>query len=181
MHDINKTLRPWLESWGAWRRIKLNIDYPIESVSCNPDLHIATPIPEPSFRMPVYNDRLTPEENAARVLNHEKMLREYYHIKRSETKPQRTSRPPDYDPHWRMNLIDRAIEELPPPVRDVIKLRYEHEYKVKEIPEKIGRSIDAVHKRFAKGHRLLRYLPHMLSDPDRYSKLRKNCNNQAAG
>jgi len=169
MRDTNKRLRPWLESWGAWRRLRLNIDYPIEAISCNPDLHTALPITEPSFRMPKYDDRLTPEANAKRIIKWERALREYYHVKRTETKPKRTSRSPDYDPHWRMNAIDREVTALPDKLQEVIRLRYEREYLVKEIPAIIKRSAIAVHKRFEQAHNALQHVPYIVQNEDTYS------------
>ncbi len=168
MRDTLKQLRPWLESWGAWRRQQLAISYPSDAVSCNPDLHIALPIPEPAFRMPsyTYDRQLSPYQNAVinvrRLRAMEKVLREYHHIKRTETKPKRTGLVPNYNPHWRMNLIDRNIAELPDKQREVITLRYEQELKTDEISYMIDRSLDAVKKRLSYAHQRLQPIPRLM-------------------
>lgn len=187
MRDENKQLKPWLESWGAWRRLRLNISYPADAASCNPDLHIAKPIIEPLFKMPsfVYNKHLSPFENAIynleRMRAMERVLREYHHIKRTETKPKRIGSVPDYNPHWRMNYIDRQIQTLPDRLREVIILRYEREYKVKEMPAIIGIKLDAVHKRLANAHQRLKLIPRLMVSRDRpiknYSPNYKNYSN----
>ena len=191
MRDETKQLRPWLESWGAWRRLQLNISYPIDSVSCNPDLHIAKPIIEPLFKMPSisYNPRLSVLENAniyrKRLYEHERLLREYHHIKRAETKAQRRGIVPDYNPQWRMNLIDRRIQELSEREREVILLRYEKELKVQEIPELINRTLDTVKKRLQNAHNHLLSIPRLMvshGTPIRerwnYTLKPRKCNNE---
>lgn len=168
IRDETKNLRPWLESWGAWRRLTLVIGYPTDSVSCNPDLHIAKPVIEPLFKMPAYifNPKLSTLENAninlARMRYAEKMLREYHHIKRTETKPKRRGSVPNYNPHWRMNLIDRHVQALKPRLREVITLRYEQEFKVNELPRLIGRTLDTVNRRMANAHQALRDIPRLM-------------------
>lgn len=175
MRDEYKKLRPWLESWGAWRRMTSNIDYPMDSVSCNPDLHTAlTPI-EPSFKMPIYNEKLTPEHNSERLLAHEKKLREFYHVKRSYGKNQQTSRVPNFDPNWRLNFIDREIMTMPELQKQVTILRYEREYKIKEIAKLIDRTIEAIHKRIADSHGYLKHIPRLMVSRESCDDYIKNC------
>lgn len=168
MKDRNKQLRPWLESWGAWRRLTLNIGYPKAAVSCNPELHIALPIKEPAFKMPVipYHQHLSNEDNAnhyrRRLKIAEKTLREFHHIKRTETKPKRRGTIPNYNPHWRMNLIDRYVQALPHRLRKVITLRFENELKIDEISHVIGRTTDTVNKRLANAYQRLHLIPRIM-------------------
>lgn len=168
MRDTNKQLRPWLESWGDWKRLTLAIGYPVESVSCKPENHSALPIHEPSFKLPVftYNQNLTLEQNAQRyslqIKTAEKRLREFHHIRRTETKLKRHGIVPNYDPHWRMNLIDRLIAMLKPQLNEIIRLRYESELKVKEISKLLGVNEDTLHRRIATAHRKLRLIPTLM-------------------
>lgn len=160
-----KLLRPWLQSWGDWRRSTLVIGYPTQAISCNPDLHIAKPFSEPAFK----------KEN-------ELLLRQFHHIKRQATKPKRKGTVPNYDPLWRMNLIDRCIMELETESKQIIFLRYYNELKVKEIVQVIHRSEDTVHKRIAKAHRALSNIPDLMVSrgaPIAERHKAKNCNNAA--
>lgn len=156
MRDEFKKLRPLLEDWGSWRRLRLNIGYPTQATSCNPDLHIAKLFREPSFTMPAFRNHISYQ---AMRLAKEKQLREHYHIKANETKPQRRGKVPNYNPHSRMNLIDRRVYGLSDALKQVVLLRYEQELKTKEIPNVIGRTLETVNKRLAKAHKLLSDLP----------------------
>ena len=169
MRDKTKQLRPWLESWGAWRRMTLNIGYPRQAISCNPDLHTATPFKEPAFTMPSinYHRNLSSIDNAQhyqrRLYAAERAIREYHHIKRTETKPSRRATIPNYNPHWRMNTIDRYVQRLPDNLRKVITLRYERELKNNEISQVIGRTTEAVNKRLASAYQRLELIPRIMT------------------
>lgn len=188
MKDNTKQLRPWLESWGAWRRLTLNIGYPQQAMSCNPDLHIAKPIIEPAFRMPSYHKKLSGLDNAGHHLRRLKMaereLREFHHIKRTETKPKRQGIVPNYNPHWRMNVIDRYIQALPDRMRKVITLRFEKELKINEIGYIIARTPEAVNKRLANAYQRLDLIPRVMQTQHAPLKMeirqplkKPNCNN----
>lgn len=170
MRDQFKRLRPLLQDWGTWRRMRLNIGYPHQAISCNPDLHIANPILEPSFIFPSYrysqSRTLTENEifNRQRRLIRERQLREHFHIKRSETKPRRRSIVPNYKPHSDMALIDKRVAGLSDGLKQIIKLRYEQELKTKEIPKIIHRSLDTVNKQLARAHKILSDLPDKLKN-----------------
>ena len=118
--------------------------------------------------MPVftYNKNLTLEQNARRygeqIQKAERRIREYHHIKRSETKPKRHSIVPNYDPHWRMNLIDRLIADLKPKLNQVIDLRYARELKIKEIAFALDSSENTIHKQIARAHYQLRLIPTLM-------------------
>lgn len=174
MRDDLKKLRPWLESWGAWRRITLITGYPTSSVSCNPDLHAALPSNEPGFMMPKYDERLSPEVNANRMIAREKELREYYHVRRTETKPSRTSIVPNYSPHWQMNFIDREINLLSPVLKNAIKLRYEDQLKSDEISVLIKRTVDAANKQLDRAHVNLNHVPNVVVSREMYDLFIKN-------
>lgn len=159
VRDDYKILRGWLQTYGAYLRIRLIMDYPIESVSCNPDLHTAIPIREPSFRMPLWDTQLSVNENQKRLDDHEKELREYYHIKRTETKPKRVSRSPKYNRHWRMNYIDRQVMALSACKRRAILLRYEERLSGEEMATVLSRSEAAVKSIIRSAHNKLKHIP----------------------
>ena len=92
----------------------------------------------------------------------EKLIREYHYISAKETKPQRVSVVPDYNPHWRMNLIDRRVSELSDKLKRVVALRYQDELRADEIAKVINRTIEAVHKRLAVAHEALQDIPRLM-------------------
>lgn len=178
-----KHLKPWLESWGAWRRLQINIGYPVSAMSCNPDLHIALPIVEPPFKMPafLYDVKMSLEENAllnlARLRLAERRLREYHNIKRAETKPQRQGIVPNYNPNWRMNLIDKRVQALSSGQKEIIFLRYECELKTKELQTHLARSRDAINSRLRKAHCALMDIPNLMHD--RYAPINAKISTEA--
>lgn len=162
MRDEFKELRKWLELWGAYRRVTLILGYPTSSVSCNPDIHTALPIPEPSYKMPAYNTKLSSEANAKHFLAYERKLFEHNHIKRTTKKPKRVSVVPNYDPSWQMSLIDKEILKLSYEYIEVIKLFYQGQLKVSEIASIICRTKRGTERRLREARLKLTHVPRVV-------------------
>jgi len=164
MRDEYRELRPLLQDWGVWCQIRLNIDYPSSSVSCNPELHVAINYPEPGFKPPKWNAKLSDQENRRRQLEHEQGLREHYHAKAIETKPRRAPSIPRYIPHVLMSQIDIEIKKLSDVQRQVIEMRYRDLLKGNEISVAISRTLDTVNWRLKAAHKNLKPLLIMLGN-----------------